>query len=683
MKTRKNPILSLLLALTIVLSSFVAFAPMAASAQSVAPGKPDIGVVDFSTDNASSGTNSFVESYNPENFAAADLTIQPGALRGEINFNWFSDAGDSASVVQIVKASDLAAGAFPASGVIATANGTFGDAVDGNCWHKAGVAGLDADTEYAFRVSNDSVNFSEVYTFRTGDAGSFTFAAVGDPQIGCSGADSDESIAADAAAWSATVSKIAEKDVSFIAGTGDQIENAAQTASDIAKKSKEYTGFLTGLNQGGTLIPYAPVIGNHEGDGSSAAGPGRALYGAHYNAPNAASAQVNGFTLYDYYYLYNDVLYVVLDTAPYPANAADAKPYIDAYSNMLSAATTAYAGQYDWLVVQTHKSQQSNASHWNDSDINAYSLAGFEDLMTQYNVDLTLMGHDHSYTRTYPFTSNGGPLVTNGITIDQNNMGDTLVDPAGTVYMVLDSSSGSKFYTIHPPQKATSKVECQSNIPQYTMINVNPGKLSISTYEMGTDVVVDSFTMEKTFLSVTFDLNGGNSPAINPINVKAGNTITLPAAPTRTGDANNTYAFVGWFTAPVGGTQFTTATPVTANTTVYAQWAATAKPVVNAIQITGAVNGNGQANVNFAIRSANGKGYIVYLSESGAPGSFKAYSNVNYDAKGAHIKGLTNGRIYYAYIEYTDGKFTEESDVTTMNPGAGQNGNNQVNGNAQ
>jgi len=73
------------------------------------------------------------------------------------------------------------------------------------------------------------------------------------------------------------------------------------------------------------------------------------------------------------------------------------------------------------------------------------------------------------------------------------------------------------------------------------------------------------------------------------------------------------------------------------------------------IFITDMVPGNNQANLNFMIRSANGKGYTTYLSETGKRGSFKPYANVNYNASGVHIRGLVNGKTYYAYIEYNDG----------------------------
>ena len=534
-KTRTKPILSLLLALTLILPGLTAAIPTALAAPVAS-------------------------------FAAKDLTLQTGADASQMNFNWFSDSSDSGSP------------AVRIDGISAPFVGMKNATVTGETDNKVVVSGLAPNKTYTCQVSSDGNMYSDTYTFTTTVAGDFTFAAVGDPQMGASG-----NVAGDASGWTATVSEIMSKGASFIAGTGDQIND---TSNNATPKENEYAAFIAGLNQNGSLMPFSAVMGNHEGDGTSAPGLGRNLLGYYYNVPNAGTQTVNGVTLVDYYYIQNNVLFVVLDTSPYPANTDAAKPYIAAYDSELAAATAACAGQYDWLIVQTHKSEQSNADHYNDSDINAYSQAGFEDLMTKYNVDLLLTGHDHSYTRTYPFTSSGGPLVTGGVTIDRYNMGDELVNPAGTVYMTLDSASGSKYYAPQNTPKATSKIEYQSNNPEYTMIDVTSGKLTINTYEIGTGVVVDSFTMEK---------------------------------------------------APV-------------------------------ISITGVSSGNGQVDVNFAIRSANGKGYTTYLSESGLDGSFKAYTNVNYNASGAHIKGLTNGKTYYAYISYSDGTTTERSAVTALAP---------------
>jgi len=72
---------------------------------------------------------------------------------------------------------------------------------------------------------------------------------------------------------------------------------------------------------------------------------------------------------------------------------------------------------------------------------------------------------------------------------------------------------------------------------------------------------------------VTFDTDGG-SAAPSPITVQDGKTAgTLPTAPTK-----DDFNFAGWWTQKDGGgSQFTDATPVTADITVYAKW--TALPV--------------------------------------------------------------------------------------------------------
>ena len=142
---------------------------------------------------------------------------------------------------------------------------------------------------------------------------------------------------------------------------------------------------------------------------------------------------------------------------------------------------------------------------------------------------------------------------------------------------------------------------------------------------------------------VSFNVDG----KITEVVVKLGDKISQPANPEKTG-----YTFDGWRIGSVTGPHYDFDAHVTENITLYAAWKQ--NPNDETINITGITTGNGQANVNFAIASANGKGYTVYLSETNAPGSFKAYSNVNYNNNGAHIRGLTNGKKYYAYIEYMD-----------------------------
>jgi hypothetical protein len=95
--------------------------------------------------------------------------------------------------------------------------------------------------------------------------------------------------------------------------------------------------------------------------------------------------------------------------------------------------------------------------------------------------------------------------------------------------------------------------------------------------------------------------------------------------------------------------------------------------VLSLIETSGIRNKNGQADVDFAINSANGKGYTVYLSEwneeSNEQGPYEAYDDVNYNEHGAHIKGLANGKTYWAYVVYSeDGAAIARSRPVQLNP---------------
>ena len=67
--------------------------------------------------------------------------------------------------------------------------------------------------------------------------------------------------------------------------------------------------------------------------------------------------------------------------------------------------------------------------------------------------------------------------------------------------------------------------------------------------------------------SVMFMLNYGDAGAYTAETVKAGETVSKPASPTRSG-----YTFNGWFTAAEGGAAYDFTQPVNADVTLYAQW---------------------------------------------------------------------------------------------------------------
>jgi endo-alpha-1,4-polygalactosaminidase (GH114 family) len=86
------------------------------------------------------------------------------------------------------------------------------------------------------------------------------------------------------------------------------------------------------------------------------------------------------------------------------------------------------------------------------------------------------------------------------------------------------------------------------------------------------------------------------------------------------------------------------------------------------IPVDGVTPGNGQADLDFAIDPASGKGYSMYLKVAKASGPFGVYRNVNFNSHGAHIKGLANGTEYLAYVTHTvDGK-TSRTETVSLTP---------------
>jgi hypothetical protein len=162
----------------------------------------------------------------------------------------------------------------------------------------------------------------------------------------------------------------------------------------------------------------------------------------------------------NYYYLYNNVLFIGLNTSYYPTSASDAVPYITQFENTIQAAKKANAGKYKWLVVHHHKSTQSIAIHAEDEDIKYYVEAGFEKLMARHGVNLAIAGHDHIYVRSHPIE--------------------------GVVYLTLTTASGLKFYPplAGKPLPLAVNVYAQKEKPEYTIVEVSEAAMVLKTYDV-------------------------------------------------------------------------------------------------------------------------------------------------------------------------------------------------------
>ncbi|MDR0455063.1 MAG: metallophosphoesterase family protein [Treponema sp.] len=366
-------------------------------------------------------------------FTPLTLGLTPGNDTTEVNLNWYSSGGAAGKVAQV----RFIKGTLSAGTELIEETGTVAAASTGYTQHKATVTGLEAGKSYQYSISNDGTDWSPMYDFKVATAGAFRFAVVADTQLTTGKVDNcsrypDGNTAATsttAAYWRETMQKIVNANVSFIASCGDQVDASGGNET-------EYTNFFAppGLRN----LPFAPVSGNHDN---------HIHYNYHYNWPNAQTFAAETSATVEkrnYFYLYNNVLFVVLNTAPSPADGA-AGPHIDRFKQTIQAAKTAHAGKYEWIIVQHHKSTASVAVHLADRDIQYYVEAGFERIMSEEGVDFVLAGHDHVYARSYPLAGKDGGKVS---VPDKTKDGNTVNNAGNPIYLTFTTGSGLKYYPV-------------------------------------------------------------------------------------------------------------------------------------------------------------------------------------------------------------------------------------------
>lgn len=407
--------------------------------------------IDTKTIDTETGTFSDYESFNIESRThTKNITLTLGTDTSKINLTWYAPKSDGMVSAVKIATNPQMTNAQTFTGTATETYATENKVLTGQISHKVTATDLTANTKYYYSVSSDGNTFDEVYEYKTPGADKFTFAAIGDPQLTAGKQDSSSSRKDETTlqGWLDTMEAINAKGVDFIAGVGDQVDKT------VDGDDTEYDNFFTpsALKN----IPFAPAVGNHDRHYS---------FMFHYNLPNeqtfnadligtntsiqTATAEAAG----NYFYSYNNALFVVLNDSGYPTSKTEAETILlPRFKATLQAATSAYP-DYTWLFVQHHKSTESVADHCADLDIEYYVEAGFEKLMDEFKVDFVLAGHDHVYARTYPML-NGIPntdgasgtyaasLTAGGISLPSSTKGN------GTTYFTTTTGSGLKYYEL-------------------------------------------------------------------------------------------------------------------------------------------------------------------------------------------------------------------------------------------
>lgn len=384
---------------------------------------------------------------------AVSLTV--GADETSRNITWYFNGEDAGKVQYAVKNGDE----FPAQ--YQSADATAAATNDAGFYsNQAILANLAPNTEYVYRLVNGET-ISDIYSFKTGNGGDFSFLLAGDPQIGSSG-----NVTNDTAGWEDTLTKAVAKfpNAEFLISAGDQVETN--------NNETQYAGYL----EHATLksLPVATVVGNHDS--------GNSAYREHFNNPNETiDGTVYGETAAgsDYWYVYNNVLFLNMNSN----NLSTAE-----HKEFLKKAIEQNP-DVDWKVVIFHHSIFSVASHAYDNDILS-RREQYVPMFTELGIDVVLMGHDHVYVRSY---------MMDGLTPEVTEQVESSVtDPDGILYVTVNSASGSKYYNIKDEQFDYAAVKSQEKTPNISNVEVTENSFKITTYRTSDMSEVDSFTILRT-----------------------------------------------------------------------------------------------------------------------------------------------------------------------------------------
>ena len=462
------------------------------------------------------------------------VSLTPGADETQLNFAWYSQTQDGQAATPVVHfgtdRNNLTA--FTGTTMPVDTSLTGGVAYDSN---HVTVTGLQANTTYYYTVEKNGVE-TEVQEYRTGSFDSVKMLYVGDPQIGASKGQpqNGEALVADAGAantaarndafgWNRTLEIATQQnpDVNFIISAGDQVNKTGQA------KEEEYAGYLSPDVL--ASLPVATTIGNHDSLNPD--------YTYHFNNPNATSygeTEAGG----DYYYSYGDGLFIVLNTNNY--NVAEHEQAI--------AEAVASDPDAAWRVVTIHQDIYGTGLDHSDTD-GMILRTQLTPIFDEYDIDVVLQGHDHTYSRskllygdgqshgTYEFRLNAEGtdydwdnayntqtdeqiplypaeddaagtaahdafLADNGCYTIEDTTGSTVVNPQGTLYMTANSASGSKFYELIATQQDYIAQRSQNWLPSYSVIEMDSDSFAITTYQItaggAVEMIDDTFTIQKT-----------------------------------------------------------------------------------------------------------------------------------------------------------------------------------------
>ena len=410
---------------------------------------------------------------------SGNIVLTPGATESDLNFAWYSEQ-KGIPAVKVWKDGQKAA----AKVITGTA-----DSISAENWQGSKYAAsnkvcikdyFEAENTYYYQYTddyNDNAVWSAEYTYKTSSSDSFSVILTGDPQIGASGSstdysDKDDSTARDTYGWNKTMTAAMVKspNAAFLLSAGDQInQSGAAKIEDLKTRESEYAGYL--YPSVFRSLPVASTIGNHDTAGSD--------YTAHFNNPNSSDELGKTSAGSDYYFSYGDVLFISLNS-----NNRNQEEHRTLMNKAVASNPDA-----KWKVVIFHSDIYGSGQPHADTDA-ATNRIVLAPLMDEFDIDICLTGHDHTYSRSYQ--------ILDGNVIDYDISSGSVTNPEGTLYVTTGSGSGSKYYNLLKYTPYYIAERTNDTLPAFSTIDFSQDSLVLKNYDYNGNPYADTFTIKKT-----------------------------------------------------------------------------------------------------------------------------------------------------------------------------------------
>lgn len=410
---------------------------------------------------------------------SGNIALTPGATESDLNFAWYSEQ-KGIPAVKVWKDGQKAA----AKVITGTA-----DSISAENWQGSKYAAsnkvcikdyFEAENTYYYQYTddyNDNAVWSAEYTYKTSSSDSFSVILTGDPQIGASGSstdysDKDDSTARDTYGWNKTMTAAMVKspNAAFLLSAGDQInQSGAAKIEDLKTRESEYAGYF--YPSVFRSLPVASTIGNHDTAGSD--------YTAHFNNPNSSDELGKTSAGSDYYFSYGDVLFISLNS-----NNRNQEEHRTLMNKAVASNPDA-----KWKVVIFHSDIYGSGQPHADTDA-ATNRIVLAPLMDEFDIDICLTGHDHTYSRSYQ--------ILDGNVIDYDISSGSVTNPEGTLYVTTGSGSGSKYYNLLKYTPYYIAERTNDTLPAFSTIDFSQDSLVLKNYDYNGNPYADTFTIKKT-----------------------------------------------------------------------------------------------------------------------------------------------------------------------------------------